>query len=149
MLPVIVDMQVEELNPAVELEFEELNSSVDMDVSTIIKIDAEEYEGPYEATPSRNEQVFSTEEKLMTQDFTVKPIPEEYIIPEGQIQIEQNGVFNVTSYASASININPLLQSKNAEPMIVQQIISPDNGYYGLSSVIINAMPLYNGEIKI
>ena len=137
MLPVIVDLQVEELNPAVE-----------MDVYTIIKIDAEKYEGPYEITPSVNKQVFSTEKKLMTQDFTVKPIPEEYIIPEGQIQIEQNGEFNVTSYASASVNINPPLQSKTTEPLITQQIISPDNGYYGLSSVIINAMPLYNGDVN-
>lgn len=148
MLPVIVDMEVEELNSAVEFELEELNPSVDMDVSTIIKVDGEGYEGPYVATPSKNSQIFSTKEKLMEQNFIVDPIPEEYIIPEGQIQIEQNGEFNVTSYASALINVNPPLQSKTTEPLITQQIISPDNGYYGLSSVIIKAMPLYNGEVN-
>lgn len=137
MLPVIVDLQVEELNPAVE-----------MDVYTIIKIDAEKYEGPYEITPSKNSQIFPTKEKLMEQDFIVNPIPEEYIVPEGQIQIEQNGEFNITSYASALINVNPPLQFKTTEPLITQQIISPDNGYYGLSSVIINAMPLYNGDVN-
>ncbi len=148
MLPVIVDMEVEELNSAVNFELEELNPSVDMDVSTIIKIDGEKYEGPYTVTPSVNSQIFSTKEKLMKQDFIVNPIPEEYIVPEGQIQIEQNGEFNVTSYASALINVNPPLQSKTTEPLITQQIISLDNGYYGLSSVIINAMPLYNGDVN-
>jgi hypothetical protein len=54
MLPVIVDMEVEELNSAVNFELEELNPSVDMDVSTIIKIDGEKYEGPYTVTPSVN-----------------------------------------------------------------------------------------------
>ncbi len=137
MLPVIVDMEVEELNP-----------SVDMDVSTIIKVDGEKYEGSYVATPSKNSQIFSTKEKLMEQDFIVNPTPEEYIIPEGQIQIEQNGEFNVTSYTSALINVNQPLQLKTTEPLITQQIISPDNGYYGLSSVIIKAMPLYNGEVN-
>lgn len=148
MLPVIVDMEVEELNSAVEFELEELNPSLDMDVSIIIKVDGEKYEGPYATTPSKDSQVFSTKEKLMKQDFIVNPIPEEYIVPEGQIQIEQNGEFNVTSYASALINVNPPLQFKTTEPLITQQIINPDNGYYGLSSVIINAMLLYNGDVN-
>ena len=34
----------------------------------------EDYEGPYEANPTFSEQVFSTTEKVMTDDFTVNGI---------------------------------------------------------------------------
>ena len=41
----------------------------------MIATDADEYEGPYEATPTRETQVFATERKLMVREFTVNPIP--------------------------------------------------------------------------
>ena len=37
-----------------------------------------DYEGPYEATPTRSTQVLSTSGRAMTQDFTVNPIPSNY-----------------------------------------------------------------------
>ena len=36
------------------------------------------YDGSYEATPSSAEQVFSTGGKLMTGNFVVNPIPQNY-----------------------------------------------------------------------
>ncbi len=36
------------------------------------------YEGPYEATPTRETQVFSVKDKYMTRDFVVNPIPKNY-----------------------------------------------------------------------
>jgi surface protein len=39
---------------------------------------------------------------------TVNPIPDEYIIPEGNINITENGTVDVTNYASAEINIPPV-----------------------------------------
>ena len=44
----------------------------------MIATDADEYEGPYEATPTRETQVFATERKLMVREFTVNPIPSNY-----------------------------------------------------------------------
>ena len=36
------------------------------------------YTGPYEATPSREEQVFPTHGRTMRDDFVVHPIPSNY-----------------------------------------------------------------------
>lgn len=37
-----------------------------------------EYEGPYEATPTRETQTFTTQGFSMSQDFVVNPIPSNY-----------------------------------------------------------------------
>lgn len=64
------------------------------------------------------------------------------ITPTGTIAINQNGVVDVTNYASANVNVSPSLQSKtNIDPSMSSQTITADSGYDGLSSVQINAMP--------
>lgn len=41
----------------------------------VVNVSAEEYQGPYEATPTASAQTFKTTGKLMTADFVVNPIP--------------------------------------------------------------------------
>ena len=41
----------------------------------VVNADADEYEGPYEATPAATAQTFATTGKLMVREFTVNPIP--------------------------------------------------------------------------
>lgn len=38
----------------------------------------EPYDGPYDATPTRETQTFATQGKVMDEDFTVNPIPQNY-----------------------------------------------------------------------
>ena len=52
--------------------------SLDFDVGTVVYADVSDYRGAYEATPSEETQVFTTDRKRMTQDFTVHPIPSNY-----------------------------------------------------------------------
>lgn len=40
----------------------------------IIASEAPDYEGPYEATPSWDDQTFATADRLMRNDFEVEPI---------------------------------------------------------------------------
>lgn len=57
------------------------------------------------------------------------------IHPTGTKQIAQNGTTDVTEYASANVNVQPNLQSKTATQ---NGTITPDSGYDGLSSVVVN-----------
>lgn len=44
----------------------------------VVNVTADEYDGPYDATPSSAAQTFATTGKLMTADFVVNPIPSNY-----------------------------------------------------------------------
>lgn len=41
----------------------------------VVNVTADEYDGPYDATPSSSAQTFQTTGRLMTADFVVNPIP--------------------------------------------------------------------------
>lgn len=41
----------------------------------VVNVTADEYDGPYDATPSSAAQTFPTAGKLMVREFTVNPIP--------------------------------------------------------------------------
>lgn len=69
-----------------------------------------------------------------------------YVRPEGTKSITANGTgIDVTTYASVDVAVpsgQPSLQAKtNIDPTTSSQTITADNGYDGLSSVQINAMP--------
>ena len=86
----VVSQQRETLEPIlldVELTVEEYDlevgddSSYDCDLGTAIivnQIVGDEYEGPYEFTPSDETQVVAINLKTATQDITINPIPNNY-----------------------------------------------------------------------
>ncbi len=57
------------------------------------------------------------------------------ITPTGTVNITQNGTHDVTQYASANVNVQPNLQSKTVTE---NGTVTPDGGYDGLSSVVVN-----------
>jgi len=69
----------------IDLELEESALSLDVAETSltwgtgeyvrVVTSDAEEYAGPYEATPTASAQTFPTTGKLMVREFTVNPIP--------------------------------------------------------------------------
>lgn len=102
-------------------------------------------------TPSVNAQQVSPDEGYYgLSRVNVDAIPSSYIIPTGTLSIARNGTFNVSQYASATVNV-PMVhnnQAKTVSPTSSQQIITADSGYDGLSSVTINAVSLQNKTIS-
>ena len=97
------------------------------------------------ATPSESTQVISPDNGYDgLSDVTVNPIPSSYIIPSGSKSISSNGTYDVTSYASAVVNVSgggsPTLQTKTVTPTESEQTVTADSGYDGLSSVTVEAI---------
>lgn len=75
--------------------------------------------------------------------ITVNPIPSEYIIPSGNLNITGNGSHNVTNYATVSVSIadTPINnQNITVTPDETTQTITATGNYTGLGTVTVNAI---------
>ena len=72
---------------------------------------------------------------------TVNAIPNEYIIPSGEITINKNGATDVSKFSSVVVDVKPMLQSKSITPSTSSQTIHPDVNYDGMSLINVAAIP--------
>ena len=69
--------------------------------------DRDPYEGSYAVTPTEEAQTLETDGLRMTDDIIVAPIPEQYIVPTGTLNISSNGTHDVSYFERASVNVPP------------------------------------------
>lgn len=96
------------------------------------------------ATPTKEAQNITPDSGKFLSSVSVASIPEEYIIPAGEISITQNGSVSVKNFETANVNVaapEPALQEKTVTPTKSVQNITPDTNYDGLSKVTVNAIP--------
>ena len=89
-------------------------------------------------TPTKEQQIFTHENSDGYDNVTVNPIPDEYIIPDGTLNVANNGDVDVTMFRMARVGVYtpPNLQDKSIT--ITEngtQNITADSGYDGLGNV--------------
>lgn len=88
--------------------------------------------------PSKEQQVFNHENSYGYDNVTVNAIPDEYIIPDGELDINANGEVDVTMFKMARVGVYtpPTLQDKE---LTINENgthnIKADEGYDGLNEV--------------
>lgn len=106
-----------------------------------------------EVTPTKEQQVFNHENSYGYDEVIVEPIPDEYIIPDGTLDVDANGDVDVTMFRMARVGVYtpPTLQDK--EITINENgthDITYDEGYDGLNqvSVTVDAIEDLSEELE-
>ena len=118
-----------------------------------VNVGTKEIEPPLidlEATPTKEVQEFNHEGEYGYDKVKVNPIPDEYIIPNGELNINANGEVDVTTFRMARVGVYtpPTLQDKSIE--IIENgttNITADEGFDGLGNVEVNTNVIKRGMI--
>lgn len=91
------------------------------------------------ATPTKSQQTFNPPSGVDGfSEFVVKPIPDEYIVPEGTGEITNNGKFYVARYEMVNVNVPDVPAVTEELSVIKNGTWEPSAGVDGFSKVTVN-----------
>ena len=117
---------------------------------TVIVTEGTEKYTPAPITPSESRQTIPTKDKQLTADVVVEPIPSEYIVPTGSMEITENGQYDITEKASVNVDVPSGVETVTGEvtisnygnfPIITHNFGTKKIGLiiYPISEVVCNA----------
>ena len=94
--------------------------------------------------PSKNEQIIKRSEGKYIDTATIKPIPDEYIVPEGVLEVKENGTYDVTNKETVDVDVpseDVILQDKTVIPTKERQVVTADEDYTGIGNLTVEPIP--------
>ncbi len=101
------------------------------------------------ATPTKSEQTINPTSGKYFSSFKVAPIPSDYVIPTGTLQITDNGAKDVTNYKNVNVNVEPNLEQKTVT--ITENgttDVTPTTGKDGMSKVTVTTNVPTSGGVE-
>lgn len=95
------------------------------------------YTGTYNVTPTQSQQTLETNGKKMVEDVIVEPIPSQYIIPEGTLEVTQNGQQSVREYENVNVNV-PAPTGEKTINVSQNGTVTEDVANYATAKVVTN-----------
>jgi hypothetical protein len=101
----MIELRVSEPDPIILEAEEQDQASLAVLEAFVSGGDIPAYTGSYNVTPTQSQQTLETNGKKMVRDVKVAPIPSQYIIPEGTLEVTQNGQQSVREYENVNVNV--------------------------------------------
>ena len=97
------------------------------------------YTGSYNVTPTQSQQTLETNGKKMVRDVKVAPIPSQYIIPEGTLEVTQNGQQSVREYENVNVAVPTVTPTGEKTINVTQNgTVTEDVTNYATAKVVTN-----------
>lgn len=125
-----------------------MSCGIKLNLDNIIRVGQKE-EQEKAVTPTKEQQVVLPDTSKTLSKVIVKPIPDDYIIPSGELEINEQGVFDVTQYKTA--NVKAPFEPKFAQ--LINGTITEINAQDLEGSIKVNDYAFYNqsylGEVNL
>lgn len=133
----MIELRVSEPDPIILEAEEQDQASLAVLEAFVSGGDIPAYTGSYNVTPTQSQQTLETNGKKMVRDVKVAPIPSQYIIPAGTLEITENGQQSVREYENVNVNV-PAPTGEKTINVSQNGTVTEDVANYATAKVVTN-----------